>query len=178
MTGSIARNDFREDHGPGFDDHSDGVVMRYGLREVARVADVPSHLVFDHDSRQLYIADTGNARVARLDTSLGQPGRRLPVIEPGTALYLAQGPIRSRRSSRTRSCCGRAGSRRTGRRSSWATTRRGGSGAVGLDGEVIDYLDTGLPEGALMGIEIGPEGALWVVDAVDDRLLRITPKPE
>ena len=41
--------------------------------------------------------------------------------------------------------------------------------AIGTNGEVIDYLDTGLPDGALMGIEIGPDGNLWVVDALEDR---------
>ena len=178
MTGSIARNDFREDHGPGFDDHSDGVVLRFGLREVSRVADVPSHLVFDHDSRQLYIADTGNARVGVLDTSVGTPGRSLPVIEPGTELRLVTGASPVATVFAHEELLRPSGLAQVGSTLFVGDNETGRIWAIGTNGEVIDYLDTGLPDGALMGIEIGPDGNLWVVDALEDRLLRISPIAE
>ncbi len=176
LTSSIARNDFREDHGAGYDDHSDGVVIRFAVGEVARVPDVPSHLVYDHDSGLLYIADTGNARLASLDTREGTPGVNMPVVEPGTVLRLAAGgaPVETlfedadlKRPSGLALHDGvlYVGDNLTGR--IWG---------LDLDGEVIDYLDTELPPGALMGLEVGPDGALWITDAADDRVMRIAPQ--
>lgn len=176
MTGSIARNDFGEDHGPGFDDHSDGVVIRFATGEFSRVPDVPSHLVYDQESGLLYIADTGNARVAMLDTRTGQPGSQLPVVEPGTVLRSATGydPIATVfEDDALVAPSGLAkhgdvlfvGDNATGR--IW--------GVSATDGAVIDYLDTGIEAGGLMGIEVGPEGDLWVTDAVANRVLRISP---
>src|SRR5690606_3474583 len=43
LTGSISRYDFVEDHGAGFDDHSDGIVERFVDAGVSRVEGVPSH---------------------------------------------------------------------------------------------------------------------------------------
>ena len=44
--------------------------------------------------------------------------------------------------------------------------------ALSKDGAVVDWLDTGLERNALAGIEVGPDGALWVVDRADARVLR------
>lgn len=178
LTSSIARNDFQEDHGPGFDDHSDGIVIRYAEGEVSRVPDVPSHLEYDHATERLYIADTGNARVAMLDTAIGRPGLNLPVAEPGTVLRMAteteplqtifEHPELERPSGLVlRGDVLFVGDNATGR--IWA---------VNTSGEVLDYLDTRLKPGALMGMVFGPDGALWIADAVDHRVLRIRPLPE
>jgi len=176
MTSSIARNDFGEDHGAGYDDHSDGIVIRFAVGEVARVPDVPSHLVFDHDSGLLYIADTGNARVGSLDTREGTPGVNMPVVEPGTILRLAAdgAPVET--------VFGHADLKRPSGLALHEGVLYVGDNLTGriwgldLDGEVIDYLDTELPPGALMGLDVGPDGALWVTDAVDHRVLRIAPQ--
>lgn len=72
--GAIDRNDFKADHGPGNHYHSDGEVLRYGKGKFKRVPNVPSHLKFSASDRMLYVADTGNKRVARLDTASGTPG--------------------------------------------------------------------------------------------------------
>jgi len=69
--GNIVRYDFVLDHGPGHDDHSDGIVRRYLDASFTRVADVPSHLAFDGDSGWLYYADTGTGTIKRLDTLSG-----------------------------------------------------------------------------------------------------------
>jgi len=178
MTGSIARNDFGEDHGPGFDDHSDGIVIRFGEGEVSRVPDVPSHLVYDQDTAMLYIADTGNNRVAMLDTQSGRPGTNLPVVEPGTVLRMATdyepfATIFEHPELQLPSGLAKdgdvlyVGDNATGR--IWG---------ISSLGEVIDYLDTGIEEGGLMGIEVGPEGNLWVVDASSNEVLRIAPRAD
>jgi hypothetical protein len=41
--GNICRYDFVQDHGPGYDDHSAGMIWRYTDVPVGRVADMPSH---------------------------------------------------------------------------------------------------------------------------------------
>lgn len=85
MTNSIALIDFRQDHGPGFDDHSDGVIIRYARDEVKRLEGIPSHMAFDAKQGKLWIADTGNRRIASLDTTQGGDDMiRLATKEPGT----------------------------------------------------------------------------------------------
>lgn len=69
--GHIVYYDFQKDHGPGGDDHSDAIVRRYVEAEVLRVPDVVSHLALDRETGWLYVADTGNARVFRMDTESG-----------------------------------------------------------------------------------------------------------
>ena len=75
---SITRYDFGEGHGAGGTFHDDGVVSRYIEGEVERSPDVVSHLEFDSVTKLLYIADTGNSRIAILDTLSGTRGNDLP----------------------------------------------------------------------------------------------------
>ena len=75
--GSIDRYDFAADHGPGESEHSDGMVMRYLNGELSRTPGVPSQMVIDHESRRLYVADSGNGRILRLDMDSGRPGANL-----------------------------------------------------------------------------------------------------
>ena len=75
--GSIDRYDFKEDHGPGEEDHSDGEVLRYIEGALAREVEVTSGLALDRDNDYLYIADTGNGRIVRLDVRSGVRGGML-----------------------------------------------------------------------------------------------------
>lgn len=75
--GDIVRYDFRVDHGAGFDDHCDGLIERYAIRQVRRADGVPSHMLLWQG--QLFIADSGNHRVARLDPA--KAGSRGPYSE-------------------------------------------------------------------------------------------------
>ncbi len=75
--GHVVRYDFNHDHGPGHDDHSDGIVRRYPEATFTRVDGVPGHLFLDHASGWLYVADTGAGRVYRLDTRTGAKARDL-----------------------------------------------------------------------------------------------------
>ncbi|MFN7131401.1 MAG: hypothetical protein ACK4N5_04920 [Myxococcales bacterium] len=67
--GSIDQNFFGEHHPLGADDHSDGRIYRYAVGEVKRVPNVPSHMVYNPDDDYVYIADTGNSRIARIRTN-------------------------------------------------------------------------------------------------------------
>src|SRR5688572_30860417 len=65
--GHVVYYDFQADHGPGADDHSDGIVRRYLDAQVTRVPGVPGHLIVDKASSWLYVADTGGRRIPRMD---------------------------------------------------------------------------------------------------------------
>lgn len=178
-TGSLSRYDFQEDHAPGFDDHSDGEIRRYVVGEVARVANVPSHLELDRNTAQLFVADTGNARVAVLDTTSGVAGRRLSVKEPGTTLNLWTGASLQTLVDATSGELQRPSGLELVGDVLYVTDNANGriSAFDKTTGMRLDYLDTGLPEGALMGITADPEGRLYIVDAVGNRVVRIAPKP-
>ena len=48
---------------------------------------------------------------------------------------------------------------------------------LGLDGTRVGTIDSGVDPGALMGIAAGPDGALYVLDAKLNRVLRLTDQP-
>lgn len=66
--GTIDRYDFGSPHVPGHYNHDDGYVKRYVFGDaLARLPNVPSNLEVAGDA--LFIADTGNGRVVRLDST-------------------------------------------------------------------------------------------------------------
>ena len=169
---SISRADFKEDHGMGYDDHSDGEILRYVEGEVERVDDVPSHLVFDHETKLLYIADTGNRRIAVLYTQTGEMGARLPqvdatpypvhnrmddalietfvskdLVEPsGIALY--DGHV-------------------------WVSDHATGRiAAYDMKGTLVDWVNV---EPGIMGIAFGPDGSLYYANAETNEVVRMRP---
>ena len=177
LSGSLSRYDFMADHGPGFDDHSDGMIWRYGLGEVARVPGVPSHLVYDTDSALLFAADTGNARIVTLDTSGGRSRGRLPVIEPGTQLWrMADAALETLVGGAEGELVRPSGLELHEGLLYVADNATSRITAFTLAGERVDWLDTGMAPGSLMGMAFDPQGRLYVVDGLANRLLRISAK--
>ena len=84
---SITYYDFQKDHGPGGEDHSDGIIVRWVEGQVKYVAGVTSDMQLDHATGKLYVADTGNARVAVLDTNSGSKGGTLRPNYDGAEMY-------------------------------------------------------------------------------------------
>ena len=173
---SLDKYDFNEDHGPGADDHSDGRIYRYASGAVLGIDDTPSHLAYNSEDLQLYIADTGNKRIAKLDTASGTPGstfsgfedvverRRMDdavvvdVVPPG-ALEAPSGiEIRSGLLYVTDN----------------ATSRFHAFDMA--NGQLVRTLDTGLPPGSLAGLTFGPDGKVYFVDLISARVYRIDPK--
>ncbi len=175
--GSITYYDFHADHGPGGDDHSDGTIVRWVEGQVRRVPGVSSNLALAQDGT-LFIADTGNARIATLDTHAGTRGgaigpnyddaemwRRtgvdtvtwvdmaaLGAPEP-TGLVLRDGLVfvSERTTSRVY--------------------------AFGASGDVVDWVDLApvVPAGQLGAITFDRQGRLVVIDVAGARVLRIAP---
>ena len=71
---TVAKYNFQEphpDHEHGGEDHSDGVVYRYDEIDIARVNGLSSHMVLDNENGHLYICDTGNQRIIKMNTNTG-----------------------------------------------------------------------------------------------------------
>ena len=168
----IARYDFKSDHGPGFDFHSDGTVERFMDTDVKRVADVPSHLVYDHDSELLYVADTGNARIQVLDPSTSLAIRQFSGFETmvqelegakWTTFLGAEAELQAPSGLALKNGVLYVGDNLTSTVS-----------AFDLEGNLIDTLELDIAEGGLMGIRISPDGtSLYAVDFIGDRVLRV-----
>lgn len=172
---SIDMVDFHEDHGPGYDDHSDGEIATYLEGELLRVNDVHSGMVFDQESRLLMVADTGNNRVLVLDTESGERGEERVKKEGGTQHYYVDGE---------ESWDLVLGADLELVEPSGLTLHDGvlyltdhNTGSIlaldPADGTVIDRLDTGIS--GLMGIEVRSASEIYVVDSASNELLRLTP---
>ena len=77
---TIVKYDFQEphpDHEHGGEDHSDGLVYRYDEINVSRIEGLSSHMVIDYSNGMLYVCDTGNQRILRVNTNLGEIGESL-----------------------------------------------------------------------------------------------------
>ena len=174
---SLDKYDFAHDHGPGMDDHSDGDIYRYVAGSVLGVEDVSSHMIYDATTAQLYVADTGNARIAKLDTLSGTVGKSFSgfepvnvrkevdgavltdVVPPGTlempsGIELYEGLLYVTDAATSRFY------------------------VFDLEGQLIRHLDTGLPPGSLSGFAFGPDdGKVYFVDTISARAYRIDPLP-
>ena len=171
--GSIDRYDFKEDHGPGNADHADGEIYRYAEGELERVPNVPSHMMIDQEEKFLYIADTGNARIARLSTKGGIPGRSFsPVYEPLAASgYMSGVNIQEVVSGGVlKQPSGLAVHEGIIYVSDHETSM---FHAFDRDGNLVRSLQTDLPAKSLAGIEVGPDGKLWFVDMQKGDVYRI-----
>ena len=174
LSGSISRYDFMQDHGVGYDDHSDGVIWRYAVGEVGYVENVPSHLVYAADTGLLYIADTGNGRIAVLNTQTGRSRGRLEPIEPGTQLWrMVDADVSTLVDATSGELAQPSGLALHDGLLYVSDNATGRITAFALDGTRVDWLDTGLPAGGLMGMAFDGAGALYVLDGGGNRLLRL-----
>ncbi len=172
---SIVRYDFSEDHGPGMHDHSDGIVRRYtGLGIVEDpIQHVVSHLVLDKPSGMLYIVDSENARVLKMDINTGSQTGTFTPIEGG----IAEASVYT---GTTNSVFIGTG-----------LTRPSGIDIIEdrlivsdyATGEIIIYdcsgaaavelarLQTG--SAGVMGVKVGPDGKIWYVNAESNEVVRL-----
>jgi len=176
---SITRYDFQEDHGHGGADHSDGIIARYVEGEVSYVPGIASHMELDQSTGLLYVADTGNSRIAVLDTDSGTRGGTIGPNYDGAEMYAVEGA--------TLETVVDGSTMDMPRPSGLAL--RGGTLFVGdaetsrlfafdLEGTLIDWLDLSgeVSPGGLQGMSFDPEGRLYLVDAMASRVLRAAPR--
>ncbi len=175
--GSLSRYDFHAGHPLAGTDHSNGEVARFVEGKVARVAGVMSHLKVDHDTHLLYVADTGNNRIAVLDTTTGtrgaaivpnfdadlqyqMTGAALTTLVDGSAMGLQQPS-------------GLALEQQALFVTDNATSR---IYAFDLQGHPLDWLDLSaqIQPGGLMGLTFDAAGNIFLVDNVGNQVLEIT----
>jgi len=173
--GSLDKYDFKEDHGPGNDDHADGEIYRYAQGLVRGVDDIPSHIIHSAEDRQLYIADTGNQRIARLDTESGEMGpefggdepvvERRHVVDAAVADVVPPGLLQAPSGIELHDGLLFV--------TDHATSR---FHAFDLNGQLVRTLDTGLLPGSLAGFTFGPDdGKVYFTDLSSGIIYRIDP---
>ena len=170
---AIVRYDFGEDHDVGNDDHSDGIVYRLSEPAVTRVEEAPGHLMLDPATGLLYVADTGGGRVLRLDPASGERGRNLRASNEPLEDYAEWDGVDW---SEVVTGLDRPGGLAVANGVLYVAEY--GTGVLhsfDLDGAPLQTLDTGWGEGAVFGIELGPDGHLWVVDHAQPAVVRLDP---
>jgi DNA-binding beta-propeller fold protein YncE len=178
---SLTRYDFNMDHGPGGADHSDGIVARYVEGEVGYVDDVPSDLEMDRETGLLYVADTGNARIAVLDTSTGTRGAPISPNYDGTEQYAMDGASLTTFVEGGEPALQRPSGLALHEGHVYVTDNATSRVlAYDMDGELVDWLDlaTEVAPSGLMGIDFDADGALLAVDSEGEQLLRVAPLAE
>ncbi len=169
---AITSYDFNGDHDLGGSDHSDGEIYRYVEGEVGYVSDVGSHLVFDPSTDLLYIADTGNNRIAVLDTSTGEKGGRISPNYDGADQYSYDGATLTTLVDGSEHGLEQPSGLELADGMLWLSDHATGRiAAFELDGTLVDYLDTGWTE-RIMGLAV-QDGQVWVVDTTEQEVVRI-----
>jgi sugar lactone lactonase YvrE len=175
--GALTRYDFVLDHGAGGTDHSDAVVRRYAELEVARVPNVPSHLEYDAGAALLYVADTGHHRIAVLDTTSGSAGAEtFPNYDGSDQRRVDGARVETLVDTSENGVAQPSGLALTADHVFVTDAVTGAILAYDRAGELVDYLLTGLPPGALMGLAIDDEGRIYFVDSINNAVLRVAPK--
>jgi hypothetical protein len=170
LNGHIVRYDFKNDHGPGGTDHSDGAVRRFADAKVTRVPSVPSHLVMDHESGLVYVADTGAGRIMALDPSTGT-AKGLPLeLEELSEYSSVSGSTYTQIAGGLHEPSGlelHDGKLFVGEHAT------GDIIAFDLTGKELGRMSTGAK--GLMGLAFSADGKLHYVDAAEGRIVRIDP---
>jgi hypothetical protein len=170
--------DFGEDHGPGNSDHADGIIYKYpipGYNEDTQ-HEIPDHLVYDDATGWLYVCNSQQNRVIRINTNSGTPGADA-VPHEATEVYKYMEDF------------------------IWEEfITEGLNKPSGIDivedrlivsnyenGDVHIYdisqdqpvLVTSIPTGAggIMGVKVGPTGHIWYVNSNTDKVMRIAFMP-
>ena len=137
---------------------------------MSRLADVPSHLAFDHETKLLYISDTGNSRIAVLDTQSGEMGARLPQVD------VMPYPVHNRMddavittlvSKDLEEPSGMALYDGLVWVSDHATGRIAG---YDMTGAIVDWVDV---DPGIMGIAFGPDGSLYYANGETNEVVRM-----
>jgi DNA-binding beta-propeller fold protein YncE len=171
---SIIRYDFGLDHGIGNDNHKDGLAWRYALSQVKYVPGIPSHLVYDGKAGLVYVADTGNQRIAKLDPFVATVGSTAPSFQDDGILYqmnnadledvvtLGSGLLSQPSGLEVHNGLIYVSDSGTGKILAFTP-----------EGKLVNYLDTKLPTQSLAGINFGPDGKLYFVDMKGHRVFRV-----
>lgn len=174
LANTICKYDFAVPHEYGGDDHSDGIIWRYTDVKVMRVAGVPSHMIIDKKTGMLYIADTGNKRILKMDTKSGTVGTNITQSSENIAGYkrVTGATVSTVASEGLVQPCGIDFSEGRVIVSDYSTGDIIIYDATGASLVEMGRLKTG---GKVMGVKVGPDGKIWYVDNAANKVIRIDP---
>lgn len=164
--------DFVDDHGPGNDDHSDGIVYRYKNVKVKRKEGIPAHMVKDPASDWLYVVDPGNNRIIRVNTA--------NVVEKGNLALINEILAQHKEMEAeyevfvTGGFVSPCGIELIGNTLFVSDNANGEIIAYDIETKnEVDRLKTG--HAGIMGITAGPDGKIWFANASTSEIVRIDP---
>ncbi len=178
---AITRYDFVMDHGPGGNDHTDGIISRCVEGQVSYVKGITSGLELDQTSRLLYIADSGNRRIAVLNTASLSTSTMSPISPnyDGATMNLMGGMMLSTFANSFNSPLRRPSGLALHAGMVFVSDNETSQIlAFDLSGQLVDWLDLSVivPAGGLMGIDFDPAGNLYAVDNKSNRVMMISVK--
>ena len=181
--GSVTRYDFQEDHGPGGEDHSDGVIERHLEGALGYIDGVPSHLELDHATSLLYVCDPAHHRVLWVDVRTGTRAGSVDdnydfsqaYFMEGTdfdvfAMASASSPVTMVEPSGIALAAGRV----------YVSDHANGHlYAFDLSGHLVDYIDLSsmFPDAGLAGLAVDAAGRLYVTLMNANQLIRLSAMP-
>ncbi len=170
----IVRYDFVEDHGPGNDDHSDGIVRRYRNIGINGDADIPNHMILDKTTGWLYFVDNGNDRVMRLDINSGTIGTNLPEINEPLAEHsqMTGFTVETIVETGLDQPCGIEIMDNRLLVGDYAT---GDIVVYDMDNNFVETGRIPTGEAGLTGIKIGPDGSIWYTNRLQNSLVKAQP---
>jgi hypothetical protein len=161
--GNLVWYDFQDDHGAGGEDHSDGIVHRYTEVELTRLEYVPGHMSLNHDTGELFVANTGEGEVLWVDSLSGEKegnlSQSMEYLEEYEEWTGADFGVFSDDFEEP------SGVFLHGEVLFVSDHATGEIVALDMDGAEIERIETGASE--IMGITVGPEGS--------DEAIRIDP---
>ena len=175
--GSLTRYDFHSDHGLGGSDHSDGEVYRYAPAEVGYGGDVVSHVAFDPATGYVYLADTANNGIFVLDSNTGNVGGDIGPNYDGGIQRGVNGASFSMMIQGAELTTPMARPSGLEIHDDYLFVTDNETSTIfgfTLEGELVDWLDTGFAPGALMGICFDTTGSMYGVDAGANGVWRIS----
>jgi sugar lactone lactonase YvrE len=122
----------------------------------------------------LYVADTSNARIAVLDTTTGTVGSTYAPNYDGGTQNKVTGATLTTLIDETSGLQKPAGLALHDDMLFVVDHATSTIWAFDLDGEVVDYLETGIAENSLMGIDFDSQGQLYVTNVVENQVIRIS----
>lgn len=177
LHGSLTRYDFHADHGLGGTDHQDGEVYRFIDGQLGYEPWVGSHVVWDGSARKVYAADTARGRIVRLHPDSGSVGEDLsPNYDGGIQRAVGGAELEVLVDGNQLEAPMPKPSGLEIQGGVLFVTDHATSIIFGfsMDGELLDWLETGLPANTLMGIAFAADGSLFAVDVIGNGILRIS----
>lgn len=166
--------DFAKDHGPGWDDHSDGRIRRFWNNQLKGVDNVMSHVAWNNDEKKLYVSDTGNKRILVLDPAQGKLTAPMQGMEEIVERNYYEAPLKALVTGGVlQAPSGIETSGGLAFVSDAATSKIHAFSTA--DGKLVRSFDTKLARGSLAGLNFGPDGKVYFADRLKGAVYRLDP---